>query len=62
MADPKFKIRKSKNDQYYFNLHAKNGEIIATSESYVSKQGCEKGIESVKANAPIADTDDLTQE
>ncbi len=60
MASPKFKIHKSKNDQYYFNLHAPYGQIIATSEMYVTKQGCENGIQSVKTNAPIADIEDLT--
>jgi len=62
MANPKFKIRKSNDDQYYFNLHARNGEIVATSERYKSKQGCKNGIESVKTNAPIANIEDLTQE
>ncbi len=62
MADPKFKIHKSRNDQYYFNLHAGNGEKIATSEMYVTKQGCKNGIESVKTNAPNADIEDLTLE
>ena len=59
MVTPKFKINKSKNEKYYFNLHATNGEIIATSEMYNSKQSCKNGIESVKKNAPIAEVDDL---
>ena len=54
MSNPKFKIHKSnKNQQYYFNLHALNGQPILTSETYSTKQSCKKGIESVKANAPI---------
>ena len=60
MADPKFKIHKSSNDQFYFNLHAGNREIISTGEGYVSKQGCKNGIESVKTNAPIAEIEDNT--
>lgn len=60
MAGPKFKIRKSSNGQYYFNLHAANTQVIATSEMYTTKQGCENGIDSVKTNAPIADIEDLT--
>jgi uncharacterized protein len=35
-------------------LKAGNGEIIAVSEAYNSKDGCANGIESVKKNAPIA--------
>ena len=49
-----FKIRKSVEGQYYFTLHAANNEIIATSEMYESKQGCENGIESVRQFAPTA--------
>ncbi len=57
MAYPKFVIKKS-NNKYYFNLHAANTQIIATSEMYESKDGCKNGIQSVKNNAPIAETDD----
>jgi uncharacterized protein YegP (UPF0339 family) len=35
-------------------LKAANGEIIAVSEGYNSKDGCVNGIESVKKNAPTA--------
>ena len=52
MNNPKFQIKKSSNDQFYFVLKAKNGEIILTAgEMYVSKQGCEGSIASVQANA-----------
>ena len=41
MAFPKFEIKKSSNGKFYFNLRSKgNGEIIATSEMYNSKQNC----------------------
>jgi uncharacterized protein YegP (UPF0339 family) len=33
---------------YYFVLIARNGECIATSEMYNSKQGAKKGIAAVK--------------
>ena len=39
-----------------FDLKAGNGEVIATSEGYKSKAGCENGIASVKKNAPEAET------
>ena len=58
----KFTLFKGKNDQYYFNLKAANGEIICQSEGYVSKQGAENGIASVKENAPGAPIDDQTGE
>lgn len=48
----KFEIRKSSGGKYRFNLKAGNGEIILSSETYESKQGAEKGVESVKTNSP----------
>lgn len=50
----KFVIRKT-DAGYHFVLKAGNGEIIAQSETYNSKDSCKKGIESVKKNAPDAD-------
>jgi len=47
----KFVITKRKNSEYQFNLKAGNGEIILTSEGYVQKASCQKGIESVKINS-----------
>jgi uncharacterized protein YegP (UPF0339 family) len=43
-----------------FNLKATNGQVIGTSESYSSEAARDKGIASVKANAPGAATDDQT--
>jgi hypothetical protein len=57
---PKFEIFKGTNDKYYFRLKASNGEIIAQSEGYSSKQGAQDGVASVKKNAPTATTVDLT--
>ena len=39
----------------HFVLKADNGEVIATSQHYKSKDSCKKGIESVKKNAPTAE-------
>ena len=55
---PKFVITKSyKDDQYYFTLNAPNGKTILQSEGYKTRGGCINGIDSVKRNAPIAETD-----
>ena len=63
MALPKFEIKKSSNDKFYFNLKSKgNGEIIATSEMYNSKQSCKNGIAAVKRDAPNAEIEDLTKQ
>jgi uncharacterized protein YegP (UPF0339 family) len=48
----KFVISLRKNGEFQFNLKAGNGQVILTSEGYVSKSGCLNGIESVKKNAP----------
>lgn len=47
----KFELKKSKDDQFYFNLKASNGEIILTSERYKRKQSALNGIASVQKNA-----------
>jgi uncharacterized protein YegP (UPF0339 family) len=54
LPEPVFEWYKDKTEKFRFRLKAANGEIIATSEAYTSKDGCVKGIESVKKNAPIA--------
>ena len=45
-----------------FNLKAANGEVIATSEVYNSKDACLNGIESVRKNAAAANLEDQTVE
>lgn len=45
-----------------FDLKAGNGEVIATSEVYTTEAACNKGIESVRKNAPIAAIEDQTVE
>ena len=52
MKNPKFQIFVGNDDQFYFRLHAANGEVILASEGYKSKSGCKNGIASVKENAP----------
>jgi uncharacterized protein len=47
----KFTISQRVNKEYQFNLKSGNGEIILTSEGYIQKASCYKGIESVKVNS-----------
>lgn len=57
----RFVIKKASNGwQYYFNLIAPNGEVIATSEMYNSKLAAEQGVHAVKLYAPAARVDDAT--
>ena len=52
---PEFEMYQDKAGQYRFRLKARNGQIIATSEGYVTKVNCENGIQSVKKNAEEAE-------
>ena len=47
----KFKLQLTKGGKYMWNLHAPNGEVILTSQSYASKHGAKNGIECVKSCA-----------
>mgnify|MGYP000870095318 CR=1 FL=1 len=47
----KFEVKKATNGQYMFNLKAGNGEVILTSETYESKDGCLNGVETVRKNS-----------
>lgn len=47
----KFEIKRSTDGQYHFNLKARNGEVILTSERYTAKGSAHKGISSVMTNA-----------
>lgn len=44
----RFVIDKSRNGQYYFVIKSSNGEIVATSETYVYKSSAKSTIESMK--------------
>lgn len=45
-----------------FDLKARNGEVIATSEVYTTLPACKKGVASVRKNAAIAGVEDQTVE
>jgi uncharacterized protein len=58
--EKRFERKKAKNGESYFVLKAMNGETIGTSQRYNAAKSVEKGIASVKKNAPDARVDDLT--
>ena len=58
----KFLVQKSKDNQFYFQLIAPNGETIATSETYSTKDNAMNGIEAVKTYAATAEIEDNTKE
>lgn len=56
--DSKFERLTAKDGRSYFNLKATNGQIIGSSQMYESDNGMERGIESVKNNAPNASVEE----
>ncbi len=51
----KFEVYKDKSEKFRFRLKAGNGQVIATGQSYKTKESCLKGIASLKNNAPNAE-------
>lgn len=58
MFGTKFVLERNKAGEFYFILRAQNGETIAVSESYKTRQGALNGIRSVRFNAPLAKFED----
>ena len=56
----KFVLKTDKQGKFRFNLVASNGQIIAQSQAYKTKDSALNGIESVKNNAAEAVLDDQT--
>ena len=52
---PKFEVYQDKAGEFRFRLKAKNGQIVATGESYKQLTGCLNGVDSIKRNAPEAE-------
>jgi len=57
----KFVLKKGEGGKFHFNLLAANGEVIATSQHYASKESAMHGIKSVQTNAPGASVEDQTE-
>jgi uncharacterized protein YegP (UPF0339 family) len=61
LTHPKYEVFMDAASKYRFNLSASNGEIIAASEGYETKQNCMNGIEAVQRSCD-AEIEDLTVE
>jgi len=59
LPHPKFQLFRDRAGQFRFRLKARNGKIIAVSEGYQTKAGCENGIDSVRKNAPAAEIEEI---
>lgn len=62
MRRGKFVLRENEKGDWYFVLKAGNGQVIATSETYETRQAAEKGIRSVRINAPFAKLVEIRRE
>ena len=60
LACERFELFNDVAGKLRFGLRAQNGEIIAESGAYESKEGCQKGITPVKDNASKAVVEDYT--
>ncbi|EXI61915.1 hypothetical protein MHD_00505 [Mannheimia granulomatis] len=56
-----FEIYKDAKEEFRWRLKAGNHEVIATSQAYTTKQGCQKGIEAVKKVTSETEVKDLTK-
>ena len=59
ISNPKYQVFCGENGKFRFHLNASNGEIIAQSEGYETKEGCMKGIEAFR-NSCNGEIEDLT--
>ena len=59
LSNPKYELFIDSVSEYRFNLKAANGEIVATSEGYESKNGALNGIDAVQRSCD-AEIEDLT--
>jgi uncharacterized protein len=50
-----YKLDKSKDNKFFFNLKADNHESVLTSETYNAKQSALDGIASVQKNSQVAE-------
>ncbi len=57
----KFEILKtSDGKEFYWHFKSANGEKVAVSQTYKTKQACQKGIDAIKSYAKSATIQDLT--
>jgi uncharacterized protein YegP (UPF0339 family) len=58
----KFEIMKSSDGkEFYWHFKSANGEIVAVSQQYKTKQACQKGIDAIRSDSKNATIHDLTE-
>lgn len=58
--DARFTVFEGNGGKWYFNLKAKNGEVILQSQGYSSEQAAKGGVDAVQRNALEAAVEDQT--
>lgn len=58
--DERYEEKTGSDGLLYFLLHAANKQVIGRSQMYSSREALHKGIASVKKNAPVAETVDIS--
>ena len=58
-SSAKFELKVTPKGNWMFNLKARNGEVVLTSEKYEARKGAANGIESVRKNAAIEKSFDI---
>jgi len=58
--DKMFDRKKAKNGSPFFSLKSSNGQVIGSSEMYSGTSAMNKGIASIKKNAPKAKVHDIS--
>lgn len=56
----KFNIKRTTDQKWMFNLVSGNGEIVATSETYSTKQACLKEIRRIRIMSDFVKAVDLS--
>lgn len=59
VEEGRYERKTAKDGKFFFNLKSANGQVIGSSQMYSSESGMENGINSVKDNAPGADTNEI---
>jgi uncharacterized protein YegP (UPF0339 family) len=62
MATGTFELKTAANGKYHFTLKASNGQVIASSQMYKTKEGALNGIDSIRQHAADAVLKDDTGE
>lgn len=57
--DARYERRETRGGKFYFNLLAKNKQVIGTSEMYKTQVARDNGIASVKTNGPKANVEEV---